>query len=100
MELDRVIQFCHTFSSLITAESLSTLIRNAAYMGAITGLKMIINLPPLTHVLFADNVMLFVEATTMNAYELSKILNLYSRASGQQINIAKSGIIFNKGCSS
>ncbi|KAJ1422669.1 Ribonuclease H-like superfamily [Sesbania bispinosa] len=37
--------------------------------------------------------LLFTKATTQEAYELLRILNLYSKASGHRINLSKSGLI-------
>lgn len=42
--------------------------------------------------------MLFTKACTQDAYELVRILNSYTKASGQRINLHKSGIIFSKNC--
>lgn len=42
--------------------------------------------------------MLFPKATKEDAYEIIRILNSYSGALGQWVNLSKSGIIFNKQC--
>ncbi|KAJ1383973.1 Ribonuclease H-like superfamily [Sesbania bispinosa] len=51
------------------------------------------NAPPLTHFLFVDDALFFSKATPSEAFALTSILNSYSLASGQRINVAKSGLI-------
>lgn len=51
-----------------------------------------------SHLLFADDSLLFFTATRKSAQEIKDILQLYCRALGQQINMDKSSIHFAKGC--
>lgn len=51
---------------------------------------------PLTHLFFVDDVILFVKATRHELYALMDIFNRFSKASGQRINLLKSGIVFSK----
>ena len=51
-----------------------------------------------SHLLFADDSLLFFKADRENAQEILDILNIYCRASGQQVNMDKSSIHFAKGC--
>lgn len=48
------------------------------------------------HLLFADNSLLMCKASAIEAAEVTKCLKLYGDASGQEINKAKSSIIFGK----
>ena len=50
----------------------------------------------MTHLLFADDIILFGKTQDREAYELIQILNKFTTASGQLINIQKSGLIFGK----
>ena len=50
--------------------------------------------PSLTHVQFADDTILFGQATIGEVKEIKDILGLYSAASGQKVNPNKSGILF------
>jgi hypothetical protein len=51
-----------------------------------------------SHLLFADDSLLFFTATRESAQEIKDVLQLYCRASRQQINLDKSSIYFAKGC--
>lgn len=55
--------------------------------------------PMVSHLLFADDSLLFFKANGENATEVRGVLQLYCRASGQQVNMDKSSIHFSKGCS-
>jgi hypothetical protein len=54
--------------------------------------------PPVNHLLFADDSLLFFKETTEGAKEVSLLLETYAKASGQRINKDKSSIFFSKGC--
>ncbi|KAK1353842.1 hypothetical protein POM88_052207 [Heracleum sosnowskyi] len=49
---------------------------------------------PVSHIFFADDSLLFFEASNQNASHILAILNAYSEASGQLINFNKSSIKF------
>ena len=49
----------------------------------------------LTHLFFADDIILFSKVKE-EVYELIQILNTFSTASGQRVNIQKLGLIFGK----
>lgn len=61
------------------------------------GLLMVLgwlNLPPaLTHLFFADDVILFSKDDPTDVYQIISILNCFTNASGQLLNTAKSGLI-------
>ena len=54
------------------------------------------NGPKLTHLLFADDSLIFCRATENECQTLLNILAKYERASGQQINRAKTTLFFSK----
>lgn len=51
-----------------------------------------------SHLLYANNVLNFAEATRANADKLQSILKAYFGRTGQRINQGKYAIIFNKRC--
>lgn len=69
------------------------MLNKAMDQGKIKGIQLAEGAPKLTHLFFADDSLLFGEATRENMYQIVDILNIYSKASGQKINLAKSGLI-------
>ena len=53
--------------------------------------------PPVNHLLFADDSLLFFKANSVGATEVNHVLNSYCQASGQCINFLKSSIFCNEG---
>ena len=64
--------------------------------GNISGAKASVRGPVVTHVMYADDIILFSKATRNNAEILTKCLDMYCDWSGQSINRSKSGIFFSK----
>lgn len=78
---------------ILVADVLSHMLRRAQENGNITGVQIGNHGPTLTHLFFADDALLFSKAALEEVYQLVNILNQYSSASGQKINVAKSGLI-------
>ena len=53
--------------------------------------------PPVKHLLFADDNLLFFKANSVRATEVNQLLDIYCQATGQRINYDKSSIFFIKG---
>jgi hypothetical protein len=83
----------------LAAEGLSCLLKNQVQSSALQGIKVAPTSPPVNHVLFADDSLLFIEASIEGANEVKTVLEKYCQASGQRINMDKSSIFFSKGCS-
>lgn len=81
---------------LICAEGLTSLIKQAEIQGKLHGLRITSNAPSISHLLFADNSLLFCKAKTKEAKEVMRILEIYSQASGQVINAENSLVFFSK----
>ena len=77
-------------------EGLHGLINKAATNGDIHGVSIYRNGPKRTHLLFADDSLIFCRATENECQTLLKILAKYERASSQQINRAKTTLFFSK----
>ena len=77
-------------------EVLHGLINKAANNGEIRGVSIFHNGPKLTHLLFADDSLIFRKAKESECQTLLNILAKYERASSQQINRAKTTLFFSK----
>lgn len=81
---------------ILVVDALSHLINKVVLDGRLQGFQLARGAPTLTHLFFADDALLFSRASPHNAYELIRILNVYSKCSGQRINLSKSGLICGK----
>ena len=61
------------------------------------GLQVAPTAPPVSHLLFADDSLLFFKANNVGATEVHHVLDTYCHATGQRINYSKSSIYFSKG---
>lgn len=80
---------------LICKEGLSTLLRMAATSGDLKGIRINGDAPLITHLFFADDSLIFEDATSDRARALKDNLEIYVHSSGQLINFDKSGVFFN-----
>ncbi|KAA3475195.1 reverse transcriptase [Gossypium australe] len=78
------------FLFLICSEGLSALLRSAKKSGLIKGAKASRKGPEISHLLFADDCMMFGEATEEGARVLKDILKVYENCLGQCVNFGKS----------
>lgn len=81
---------------ILAMEILSRMFHLAEQLSLIKGIKISRNNLPLSHLMFADDLMIFVRATASDARHCNIILNLFNKWSGQEINMNKSGILFSK----
>jgi hypothetical protein len=79
---------------LLCAEGLSALLNyyNTGFVDR--GIRVCNQAPWITHLLFADDSLIFIGATVQSAARLNEILNMYHQASGQLVNRAKSSVFF------
>jgi hypothetical protein len=81
---------------LICAEGLSAMLHEAERKGSLKGIKLCKRAPSVTHLLFADDSLLLIEADRNSMQEVNRILSTYEACSGQVVNKEKSAILFSK----
>ncbi|GMJ02407.1 hypothetical protein HRI_003909900 [Hibiscus trionum] len=86
------------FLFVICSEGLSALLRQAASVDNIIGIRITRGAPLISHLFFADDSLIFCEASTRGATQINGILQNYARSSGQVINMEKSGVFFQFEC--
>lgn len=82
----------------IVTNVFSSLMKQAVDNGTITGIRLNRTCPTLSHLLFANDSIFFMNGTILECQNLAMILNQYCLAARQEINLNKSDIFFNKGC--
>lgn len=85
---------------LFIADGLAALLRHDAREEHITPLKVCLRAPGISHLLFADDTLLFFRATEGEATRIRGLLDVFARATGQLINPQKCSILFGKHCRS
>jgi hypothetical protein len=81
---------------IICADVLSNLLIKAQNDKKIKGVKIAQGAPEITHLLFADDSLMFCRANKEEITYIKNIISDYQRASGQLVNINKSEIMFSK----
>lgn len=84
---------------LICSEALSSLINNAEAKNKPHGLKVNLRSLSISHLLFADDSLIFLRANKEEGTALKNILQLYEAASGQKVNFQKSALSVSPGTS-
>ncbi|XP_043694381.1 uncharacterized protein LOC122645101 [Telopea speciosissima] len=79
---------------VLCSQALSSLLLQAQEAGLIKGMKIRNRAMPLSHLLFADDSLLFTEVNIDEVLNLKGCMDIYCRASGQQINLKKSLLTF------
>uniref|UniRef100_A0A803PYN6 Reverse transcriptase domain-containing protein n=1 Tax=Cannabis sativa TaxID=3483 RepID=A0A803PYN6_CANSA len=79
---------------ILCSEGLFALLHHSQCQGVLKGVAISRTAPSLTHLLFADDSLLFCTATPSSCEALNLALHTYSQASGQLINFDKSSILF------
>ncbi|KAL6566692.1 hypothetical protein OROMI_015096 [Orobanche minor] len=85
---------------IFCTEAFTALIQKSEYAGNLHGVKVCRGAPSVSHLLFADDSIIFGRANEKEIRKVSGILRDYEKASGQLINLSKSEISFSRGISS
>lgn len=81
---------------ILAVEGLSMLLHSVVHNGRLSGVKLSNSGPTISHFMFGDDFMILTEAKIDEVYILLDIVNSYSLASSQRINVAKSELLFSK----
>jgi len=86
------------FLFLFVVDALSTLITKSMTEDGTKGVKICRSAPEISHLLFADDSLLFFEASEQQANLVKGVLSTYVAATGQLINPTKCSILFSDHC--
>jgi hypothetical protein len=79
-------------------EGFLALLRQAQAEARLAGVSFGRDGPTVTHLLFADDSVVFLEASEQSMMALKEVLHRYEVSSSQKVNLQKSSIFFGKGC--
>ena len=80
------------FLFLLCAEGFSSLLKYYSGVTIDRGLRVSYRSPWVTHLLFADDSLIFINASNPSALRLNEILRVYGEAWGQSVNRDKSSV--------
>ncbi|XP_062018153.1 uncharacterized protein LOC133734539 [Rosa rugosa] len=81
---------------LIGVAGFSALLQKKQELGLLPGIEVCNDAPAVNHLLFADDSMLYAQASLEACYEIQDVIETYGRASGQLVNFNKSYVVFSK----
>ncbi|XP_061999168.1 uncharacterized protein LOC133716477 [Rosa rugosa] len=84
---------------LLGAEGFSALLQQKQELGFLPGIEVCDGAPAVNHLLFADDSMLYANASLDDCYQIQDVIETYGRASGQLVNFDKSSVVFSKNVS-
>jgi hypothetical protein len=86
------------FLFLFVADGLSTLLQNEVQNNSIEPVRICRRAPGISHLLFADDTLLFFKVQQDQAMRVKEVLDLYATSTGQLINPNKCSIMFGNSC--
>lgn len=79
---------------LLVADVFSTIMQKALLKKSIAGIRMKKRCPTLSHLLFVDDSLVFLEAVPQYCSNFMELMYTYSEASGLSLNVHKSNLFF------
>ncbi|XP_030479464.2 uncharacterized protein LOC115696715 [Cannabis sativa] len=79
---------------LLCSEGLSAALKYQERVGLLRGISISRHAPQISHLLFADDTLLFTTATVSSCHAIKEALAVYHLASGQTVNFSKSSMLF------
>jgi hypothetical protein len=86
------------FLFLFVADGLSALLQKEVENQTIEPVKICRRAPGISHLLFADDTLLFFKAKQEQAHKVKEVLEKYANSTGQLINPSKCSIMFGASC--
>jgi len=83
---------------ILITNVLTWLMQKAVAEGSIQGIQLNRFCPKLSHLMFADDVIFFMDGTLKECQNLTLTINRHCYATGQAVNLNKSGVYFSKNC--
>ena len=83
---------------LFVADGLSCLIRKEIENNSLREFHICRRAPGISHLLFADDSLLFFEASVNQASVIKSILNRYEKGTGQLVSLGKCSVLFGDQC--
>ncbi|XP_039165786.1 uncharacterized protein LOC120292010 [Eucalyptus grandis] len=74
------------------------MMKKALADGTLKGIQITRNCPKLSHLMFADDAIFFLDGNLTECQNIAQILSQYCYATGQAINLNKSGVVFSGNC--
>ncbi|KAL0413689.1 UNVERIFIED_CONTAM: hypothetical protein Sradi_1570600 [Sesamum radiatum] len=81
---------------LLCTKAFSSLLQREERLGRLQGVAVCRQAPRDSHLLFADDSLIFCQATIDTALCILEVLGIFGRAAGQKINFNKSSVVFNR----
>jgi hypothetical protein len=82
---------------LLVADGLSVLLKHFEQQGRLEGLRVSHRAPSITHLLFADDSLLFFRANAVQAQNVKDALTIFERCTGQLLNPSKCSMLTREG---